>query len=114
MREPDMFQPMIGLLESMGYRIVSTKKGRELGADIVAEREGHRLVMEMKGDSAALDVDLGTGIFQLLRHMQPDCDDEYALGLSGAYARLIGLVEYPLKKLGAKVFIVDGSPHQLW
>lgn len=114
MREPQMFEPMIKLLETKGYRVISTKRGREPGADITAERDGHRLVMEMKGDSTAIDVDLGTGIFQLLRHMQPDSKDEYALGVSEAYTRYVKQIEFPLKTLGIKVFIVGENSCRLW
>jgi len=116
MRESEMFEPMKKLLESKGYRIVSTKEGRELGADIVAEHHhhGHKLIVEMKGDSAALEVDLGTGIFQLLRHMQVDSDEEYALGISEAYMRLVRQIEYPLKKLGIRIYVVNGDSYQLW
>jgi len=114
MREHEIFEPMKKLLESKGYKILSQRKGREPGADIIAERHGHKLVMEMKGDSAALDVDLGTGIFQLLRHMKVDSDEEYALGISEAYARLVRQIEYPLKKLGIGVFVVGGKSYQLW
>jgi len=114
MREYEMFKPMKKLLESKGYKILSTRKGREPGADVVAEHHGHKLIMEMKGDSAALEVDLGTGIFQLLRHMQVDSDEEYALGISEAYMRLVRQIEYPLKKLGLRVFVVNGNSYQLW
>jgi len=114
MREPEMFEPMKKLLASKGYKILAVRKGREPGADIVAEREGRKLVMEMKGDSAALDVDLGSGIFQLLRHMHTGADEEYALGLSEAYTRLVRQVENPLKKLGIRVFMVGGNSYQLW
>jgi len=40
--------------------------------------------------------------------------EEYALGISEAYTRLVRQIEYPLKKLGIKVFVVDGNPYQLW
>ena len=114
MREPKMFEPMKKLLESKGYKILSTRTGREPGADIIAERQGHKLIMEMKGDGAALEIDLGTGIFQLLRHMHVGSDEEYALGISEAYTRLMRQIEYPLRKLGIRVFVVDDNPYQLW
>lgn len=63
--------------------------------------------MEMKGDSAALGVDFGTGIFQLFRHIKPDSSDEYALGISQAYVSYARDAEFPLKKLGIKVFVVN-------
>jgi len=114
MREPEMFEPMKNLLESKGYKILEVKRGREPGPDIVAERQGRKLVMEMKGDSAALDVDFGTGIFQLFRSMQANRDEDYALGISEAYVRLARQAEYPLKKLGIKIFVVDDKSYQLW
>lgn len=109
-----MFKPMKELLESKGYKILSMKRGREAGPDVIAEREGRKLVMEMKGDSAALDVDLGTGIFQLLRHMHTGSGEEYALGVSEAYTGLVRQIEHPLKTLGVKVFVVNGNCYQLW
>jgi len=114
MREPEMFEPMKKLLQSKGYKIISMKRGRERGPDIIAESKGRRLIMEMKGDSVALDVDFGTGIFQLLRHMREETDEDYALGISENYVRLARQAEYPLKRLGIKVFVVDGKSYQLW
>jgi len=114
MREPEMFEPMRKFLESIGYRIVQVKRGKEPGPDIVAECQGRRLVMEMKGDSAALDVDFGTGIFQLFRSMQRGRDEDYALGISQSYVRLARQAEYPLRKLGVKIFVVDDESYQLW
>ena len=109
-----MFEPMKRLLESKGYKIISQKRGRERGPDIVAECQGRRLIMEMKGDSAALAVDFGTGIFQLLRHIRPDQGEDYALGISEVYVDLALQAEYPLKELGIKVFVVNKKSYQLW
>ena len=114
MREPEMFEPMKKLLEGEGYKILSVATGQEPGADIIAERQGRKLIMEMKGDSAALGVDLGTGIFQLLRHMRAGSNEEYALGISESYTRLVRQIEYPLKKLGIAVFVVGSNVYQLW
>ena len=114
MRECEMFEPMKELLESKGYTVVLQNIGRKRGADIVAERDGCRLVMEMKGDSAALGVDLGTAILQLLRHMKADSDDEYALGVSEAYIKLMDDLQFPLKRLGIRVFVVGCESYQLW
>ena len=114
MREPEMFEPMVALLTSMGYRIVSQRRGKEPGADIIAERGGRRLVMEMKGDGEALSVDFGTGIFQLFRYIKGDLGEDYALGVSEKYVRYAKQVEVPLRRLGVQVFVVGGSSYQLW
>ena len=109
-----MFEPMIKLLQENGYSILSENRGRRRGPDIIAVKDGHKLLMEMKGDSAVLGVDFGTGIFQLFRHIEPDSSDEYALGISKAYVRYAREAEVPLKELGIKVFVLNGKPYQLW
>jgi hypothetical protein len=60
----------------------------------------------MKSHTAALFVDLGTAIWQLMRYMKGALDD-YALAVTPNYKRYVGMVEYPLKRLGVKVFIVS-------
>ena len=71
-------------------------------------------MIEMKGDSAALSVDFGTGIFQLIRYMRHNANEDYGLGISEACAKYALQAEYALKKLGIKVFVVNGKPYQLW
>ena len=114
MRESEMFEPMKQLLQSQGFKILETKKGKERGPDIIAVRGDRKLVIEMKGDSKALAVDFGTGIFQLFRSIKGEKNVDYALGLSEAYVQLAHQAKYPLKRLGVKVFIVDDKPYQLW
>lgn len=114
MREPAMLEPMIKLLQEKGYSIISENRGRRRGPDLIAAKDGKKLIMEMKGDSAALGVDFGTGIFQLFRHIEPDSSDEYALGISQAYVRYAREAEFPLQKLGIKVFVVNRKSYQLW
>lgn len=106
LKEDNMFPIMIEFLTSEGYQIIEVNPGRKRGADIVAEKSGKRLIIEMKGDTKALDVDLGTAIWQLLRYMKGELQD-YALAVTSSYKRYIKAVEYPLKKLNVKVFIVS-------
>jgi len=101
-----MFPKMISFLLNKGYEIVETHPGRQRGPDIVVEKSGREMIIEMKGDTTALDVDLGTGIWQLLRCMKNDSKD-FALALTPSYMRYVKAVEYPLKKLNVKVFIVS-------
>ena len=106
MKEDEMFSKMIDFLLNKGYEIVETHPRRQRGPDIVAEKSGREMIIEMKGDTAALDVDLGTGIWQLLRYMKNESKD-FALALTPSYVRYVKAVEYPLKKLDVKVFIVS-------
>jgi len=106
MREDDMFSRMTDFLKSEGYRILEVHRGRERGPDIVAEKAGRKLVIEMKGDTMALSVDLGTAIWQLMRYMKGSLED-YALAVTPSYKRYVKAVEYPLKQLDVKVFVVS-------
>ena len=106
MREDEMFPNMIDFLKSEGYRILEVHRGRERGADIVAKKSGRKLIIEMKGDTMALSVDLGTAIWQLMRYMKGSVED-YALAVTPSYKRYVKAVEYPLKQLDVKVFIVS-------
>jgi Holliday junction resolvase len=106
MKEEEMFDPMIEYLKKNGYEIIEQHRGREKGPDIVAKKNGLEIVLEMKGDSAALDVDLGTCIGQLFRSIRGEKKD-YAIALSTKYRRLLRGIEYPMKKLGVKAFVVS-------
>lgn len=106
MKEEEMFPKMIDFLSNKGYKIVETNPRRQRGPDIVAEKSGREMVIEMKGDTAAPDVDLGTGIWQLLRYIKNESKD-FALALTPSYMRYVKAVEYPLRKLNVRVFIVS-------
>ncbi len=106
MKEEEMFDPMIEYLKKNGYEVIEQHRGRERGPDLVAKKNEREIVIEMKGDSAALDVDFGTCIGQLFRYMKGE-DKDYALAFSAKYRRLLESSEYPLKKLGIRAFIVS-------
>jgi len=113
LREKEVFHKMVEFLRKNGYKIVETKLGRRKGADIVAEKCGREMVIEVKGDTKALDVDLGTAIWQVLRYMKDNSKD-FALALTPSYEKYVKAVEYPLKKLNVKVFLVSEEVSQLW
>ena len=106
LKEEEMFPILIEFLRKSGYKIVETHPGQQKGPDIVATKLGRELIVEMKGDTAALAVDLGTAIWQLLRYMK-DGSKDFGLALTQSYERYIEAVEYPLRKLGVRVFIVS-------
>lgn len=101
-----MFPRITKFLSNEGYEIVETHIGRQRGPDIIAQKSGREMVIEIKGDTAALDVDLGTGLWQLLRYMKDEPKD-FALALTPSYVQYVKAVGYPLKKLKVKVFIVS-------
>jgi len=113
LKEEEVFHKIVEFLRKNGYKIVETNPGRQRGADIVAEKSGRKMVIEVKGDTKALDVDLGTAIWQLLRYMKDDSKD-LALALTPSYEQYVKAVEYPLKKLNVKVFLVSREVSQLW
>ena len=114
MKEEEMFNPMIEYLKKNGYEVIEQHRGRERGPDLVAKKNGREIVIEMKGDSAALDVDFGTCIGQLFRYIKGE-DKDYALAFSAKYRRLLENSEYPLKKLGIRAFIVsEQGTEALW
>jgi len=83
-----MFPKMIDFLQNEGYEIVETNLERQRGPDIVAEKSGRELIIEIKGDTAALSVDLGTAVWQLLRYMKNE-SKEFALALTSSYMRYV-------------------------
>ena len=101
-----MFDPMVEYLKKNGYEVMEQHRGREKGPDLVARKNGREMVIEMKGDSAALDVDFGTCIGQLFRYIKGE-DKDYAIALFAKYRRLLQRSKYPLKKLRIKAFIVS-------
>lgn len=101
-----MFDPMVEYLKKNGYEVIEQHRGREKGPDLVVRKNQREMVIEMKGDSAALDIDFGTCIGQLFRYIKGE-DKDFAIALSTKYRRLLESSEYPLKKLGIKAFIVS-------
>lgn len=106
MKEEEMFPIIVDFLKGKGYEIIETHPGRQRGPDILAEKFGRRIIIEVKGDTAVLDVDLGTAIWQLMRYIT-DASKDFGLALTESYLRYVKVVEYPLRRLGIQVFIVS-------
>jgi Restriction endonuclease len=107
LREDDLFDPMIAHLHAQGYQIVEQHRGHERGVDIVATRDGRRLYLQLKGDSAALDVDFGTDLYQVMKLMGEEAD--FAIGLSEAYLPYVRRCEHALRKLEIGVFVITNT-----
>lgn len=109
MKEAELFDPMIDYLRSEGYDIVSVKRGREHGPDILASKKATKLYVELKGNSTALDVDFGTLLYQIMRWMKPDGFEDYAIGISESYLEHAKRCLYATNKLGIIVFVISKS-----
>ncbi len=106
MKEEEMFPIIFNFLTNNGYQVVESHPGKQRGPDIVAIKSNRKMTIEVKGDSACPDVDLGTGIWQLLRYIKDDKED-FALAVSPKYLSYVKMVQVPLKKLGVKVFVAS-------
>lgn len=107
MREPEMFEPMVRYLREHGYAVLQVNKGNQPGPDIIAERAGRKLVIQMKGDSAAIKTDWDTGLGQLLNVMN-DGEADYAMAVSESYKRLVKVFpSYVKNTLKLTFFIVN-------
>jgi len=112
-KEIQMFEPVITHLESQGYEILEQHRGREHGTDIVAIKDGKKLLVELKG-SAAKDVDFGTVIYQIMKQMK-SIPEDYAIGVTPDYETLVSRCMMPLRKLKIKMFMVsETGVNQLW
>jgi len=106
MREPEMFEPMIRYLKEHGYKILQVNRGKQPGPDILAEKACRKLVVQMKGDSAAIKTDWDTGLGQLLDMMDEE-ETDYAMAVSENYERLVkSFPSYAKNKLQLVFFVV--------
>jgi len=106
MQEPEMFEPLISYLKKQGYIILQVNRGKQPGPDIIAEKDGRKLIIEMKGDSAAIKTDWDTGLGQLLNSMKNEKAD-YAMAVSEKYEKLVrNFPSYPKKKLKLTFFMI--------
>lgn len=108
MREEELFDILIEYLRNQGYDILEQHRGHERGIDILATRNSRRLYVQLKGDASAPDVDFGTVLYQIMRYMT-DGLDEYAIGISELYRDKAKQCEYPIKKLGIKLYLITES-----
>ena len=106
MKEEELFDPMIEHLKSNGYRILEEHRGREKGIDLVAANGENKIVIELKGDSAAPDVDFGTLIYQIMKRMGNE-SEKYAIGVSEKYRKHAERCKPPLQKLKIIVYIIN-------
>ena len=113
MKEEQLFDPMIAYLKEEGYNILEEHRGHEHGTDIIATKDDYEFLLELKGDSAAYDVDFGTMIYQIMKKMNALSSDKYGLVVSENYRKHAARCKFPLMKLKINVYIVNESGVEL-
>jgi len=89
--------------EEKRSRSIEQHRGEEKDPDLVAKKNGGEIIIEMKRDSKAPDVDFGTCIYQLLRYIKGEGQGSRS-GVSAKYRGFLENTEYTQEKLGIKAF----------
>lgn len=113
LKEDEMFEPMEEYLEENGYNITEINDGYSSGADIIANKHGKKLVIEMKGHTQALTTDIRTCIGQICGQME-EGSAEYAVALSESYKNYIDEYAFALEKLGVQILLVSEKEVKTW
>ena len=112
MKEEQLFDPMITYLEKEGYSILEQHRGHEHGTDIIATKDDHKFLLELKGGSQPY-VDFGTMIYQVMKEMDGLSTDRYALVVSENFRKYAARCKFSLQKLGINVYIVNENGVEL-
>jgi hypothetical protein len=111
MRETEVEDRVRRFLAGRGYVVRSRSK--PTGADILAERQGKILLVEVKGDRpghdsspGTINVDVMTLLGQILMAKAVGDADEYAIAIRPVHTRLIERAMPVLKELGVGVMLV--------
>ncbi len=112
MREPDVEAEVRRYLSDQGYVVVT--RSNRTGPDIIATRNGKKLIVEVKGDRpghksspATINVDVLTLLGQILLRKGQNDADEYAIAIRPVHKRLIEQAVPTLKELSVGVLLVS-------
>ena len=112
MKEEQLFDPMIAYLEKEGYSILEQHRGHEHGTDIVATKDDHKFLLELKGDPSDTAW-FGALIYQIIKNIDGTSSDRYVLVVSENYRKYAARCRFPLQKLGIMVYIVNENGVEL-
>ncbi len=112
MKEEQLFDPMIAYLKKEGYSIREQHRGNERGTDIVATKDDHKFLLELKGGTQPY-VDFGTTIYQIMKEIDGLSTDRYALVVSENFRAYAARCKFSLQKLRINVFIVNENGVEL-
>jgi hypothetical protein len=112
MREPEVEARVRRYLAAKGYTVVD--RTERTGADIVAEKQGQKLAVEVKGDRpghqsspGTINVDVMTLLGQVVLRKGEGLADDYAIAIRPVHRRLVEKVLPVLRGLRVAVLLVD-------
>jgi len=114
MRESDVEARVRQHLTENGYQVVP--RHLRTGPDIIAEKGGRKLVVEVKADRpghqsspGTINVDVMTLLGQIVLRKGQGQGDDYAIAIRPVHRRLIEQALPALKQLAVRVFLVEDT-----
>lgn len=118
MREPEVEERVRNYLENGGYK--TSPRSEKTGPDIIATKNGRKLLVEVKGDRpghesspGTINVDVMTLLGQILHRKGQGLADEYAIAIRPVHLRLVRQAAPALKEMSIKVLLVNDTDIQL-
>jgi Holliday junction resolvase len=114
MREPEVEGRVREYLIKSGYQVTSRQE--RTGPDIIAQKGGRKLAVEVKADRpghqsspGTINVDVMTLLGQIVFRKGQGLADDYAIAIRPVHIRLIQKALPALSQIGVKVFLVGDS-----
>ena len=119
LREPEVEERVRRFLEQGGYSVSSRLE--RTGPDIIAiDKDGRKLLVEVKGDRpghesspGTKNVDVMTLLGQILHRKGQGLADDYAIAIRPVHLRLVKEALPALKQMSVKVFLVEDTGVQM-
>lgn len=114
MREPEVEARVRQYLTETGYQV--SPRQQRTGPDIIAEKSGRKLIVEVKADRpghrsspGTINTDVMTLLGQIIFRKGQGMVDDYAIAIRPVHRRLIQQALPALNQLRVKVFLVGDS-----
>ena len=114
MREPEVEARVRQYLTENGYQVFPRQQ--RTGPDIVAKKDGKKLVVEVKADRpghqsspGTINVDVMTLLGQIVLRIGQEMGDDYGIAIRPVHQRLIEEAMPALKQLCVRVLLVGDT-----
>ncbi len=114
MREPEVEARVRQYLAERGYQVITRQQ--RTGPDIIANKDGKNLVIEVKADRpghqsspGTINVDVMTLLGQIVFRMGQEIADDYGIAIRPVHQRLIEQAVPALKQLCVSVLLVGDT-----